>query len=474
MKLYSIFQLTAAVFLLACSDDPKVNEPETSLSEEYFSGGKNGTVFIATSHAFEQPSPAVTDIAAFLRGEQFFETGFVSGNSQPFSGLGPLYIRRACISCHPGYGRARRVEQYNPEEEGNGYLVFVHKEDGTIVPGFTAMLQTKAVSPFKPPVEGVNLIWNTYTDNHNNKYPDGTPYNEGTSYEGTLIYPTAELVNPILDLPSGYKVSLEATIGIYGTGLLDAISDDDIIAEYNRQQASSGPVKGEHGPWITESFDGKQHLGKFTYNCARATLENGPGSNALWNITNVTREDRPYNYITTQWVSKMAELCIDTTGLLSKQPAEISNQDYQDFMVWHRGLGVPAARNLDDPEVKIGKELFYQIGCNSCHKPSWTTSEYSYMPGYSNQKIWPYTDLLRHDMGEINKGRYSKFRTTPLWGRGLMKICAGHTDMWHDLRARNFEEAILWHFGEANFSREAFRNLNKDQRKALIKFLNVI
>lgn len=467
--------ILTAMIIVACSDDNNVIvPPEGSLSEGYYSGGKNGTVFMATSGAFEQPSPAVSDIAAFKRGEQIFETSFVSGEDSPFGGLGPAYIRRSCISCHPGYGRAKRVDTFDPDEQGNGYLVFVHHPDGSIVEGFTTMLQTKAVEPYIPPVQGVNLIWNSFTDEHGNKYPDGTPYNQGTDREGSLIYPTATIEGSIIDLPSDYRVSLEATIGIYGTGLIDAIQDDDIVAEYNRQQGTPGSVKGMLGPWITESYDGMKHLGKFTYSCVRATLENGPGLNALYSITNVTREDRPNNYITTQWVDKMAEMGLDTTGLLGPQKAELSKSDLDDFMIWHRGLAVPAARNLDDPLVQMGKKEFYNAGCNSCHKPSWTTGEYHYMPGYSNQKIWPYTDLLKHDMGEINHGRFSHMRTTPLWGRGLMYICAGHTDMWHDLRARSFEEAILWHFGEGTAAREYFRNLSKDKREALLKFLESI
>ena len=175
-----------------------------------------------------------------------------------------------------------------------------------------------------------------------------------------------------------------------------------------------------------------------------------------------------------EWVAKMASMGIDTTGVLGRQPAELSSDDLRAFMVWHRGLAVPAARNLDDPEVAEGRQLFYQAKCHECHKPSWTTGEYEYLPGLAGQKIWPYTDLLRHDLGEINHGRYAKFRTTPLWGRGLMAICANHTDMFHDLRARNFEEAVLWHFGEALESREIFRNLNREQRVALLKFLEAI
>ncbi|MCG6186279.1 di-heme oxidoredictase family protein [Maribellus maritimus] len=466
----NIFLFTVVLLFASCVKDDSIGTPEDEvLAEEYYSGGINGTVFNETSKCFEQPSPAISDLNAFLNGEAFFEGTFVSDSDVPFGGLGPVYIKTSCISCHPGYGRAQRVDDFSVDH-GNGYIAFVHMPDGSIVPGFTVMLQTHAVAPFVPPAEGVDITWNQFVDEYGNKYPDGTPYNAGKAIEGTLIYPTAELINCIMDLPAGYKVSIEATIGIYGTGLLDAIADESIIDEYERQQAMDGVIKGQHGPWITESFDGKQHLGKFTWHCSRATLQNGPGYNALYSISNITREDRPNLYATTQWIEKQHELGIDTTGLHGPQKAELSYDDLLDFMVWHRGLAVPAARNLGDPDVQQGKNLFYEGKCAECHKPSWTTGDYEYIPEYSNQKIWPYTDLLMHDMGDENQGRFRTYRTPPLWGRGLMNKAANHTDMFHDLRARNFEEAILWHFGEAEDSREFFRNLAKEDREALILF----
>ena len=118
--------------------------------------------------------------------------------------------------------------------------------------------------------------------------------------------------------------------------------------------------------------------------------------------------------------------------------------------------------------------MFYEANCQQCHKPSWTTGEYKDIPGFTAQKIWPYTDLLMHDMGRINDGLKKTSRTPPLWARGMMKNAVDHTDMIHDLRARNFEEAILWHFGEGLESREAFRNMSAEDRKALIEFCKSI
>lgn len=451
---------------------PSIKTEDGEPGAAYYLGGKGGTVFNATSKAFEQESPAITEAGLsdrFKAGEILFEGNFSSDQRKRFGGLGPTYIKSSCLACHPGYGRGQRTDRFD-KQYGNGYLAFIHNPDGTPVKGYTAMLQTKSIPPFVPYAKGVKIEWHDFVDKYGNKYPDGTPYNAGKSTEGKLTYPTADVIEPLLPLPDNYRVSIESTIGIFGTGLLDALKDEDIIAEYKRQQSMTGPVKGSHGKWIKES-DGKLHLGKFTWDCSRATLDNGPGVNALWNVTNVTRKDRPNIYMTSEWLEKQKELGIDVSSLEGKQAEEMSMKDYEDFMVWHRGLAVPAARNLDKPDVQSGQKLFNQLGCAGCHKPEWKTGEYPALPGYSHQTIRPYTDMLRHDMGEINRGRSLRWRTPPLWGRGLMLKAANHTDMFHDLRARDFEEAILWHFGEGEFSREMFRRLSVQERNQLIEFL---
>ncbi len=447
------------------------------LSEEYFTGGRMGTVFDTTSRCLELPSPAVAANPKlnqqFNDGELLFLADFVTDPKVPYGGLGPVYITNSCMNCHPNYGRGRRVDKFSTQF-GNGYTVFVHTPDGKLVDGYMFMLQTKAVPPYKPPARDVKITWRNFVDQYGNRYPDGTRYNSGKPTEGTLIYPTAELVDPLLPLPAGYKVSLESTIGFYGSGLLDAIPDEDIIAESKRQQAMPGSVKGRPGAWIVEPHDGKKHLGKFTYHNTRATLQNGPGLNGMWNVFNLTRTDRPRLFASSQWIAKQRELGLDTAPLVGSQPHELAQKDVDDLMVWSRGLAVPAARNLHKPEVQRGRELFQMMGCVQCHKPSWVTGDYPYIPAYGKQKIWPYTDMLTHDLGTMNHGVSRFFRTPPLWARGLSRNAADHTDLFHDRRARDFEEAILWHFGEANFAREMFRHLSADKRKDVIRFLESI
>lgn len=504
----NILLIGLLLFAISCEDDDKNNvKPidKDKLGDEWFPGGRAGTTFNTTTKAYQQAMDFIDEDAAyfkaFMRGERIFEKDFVVNKGLGYSGLGPVYIRKSCIACHPSYGgRSQRVENFDTSDSRNGYLLMIYNPNEPGLPlatkYFTGMIQTRTISPYKPPIDesGVKLSWLEYVDEHGNKYEDGTPYSAGYSYEGTLIYPKISVEQSAIlfddfDM-SKHAACIEATIGIYGNGLIDAISDEDLYAEYEYQK-TRGYCAGIIGADIDETglnpyYPGK-HPGRFTYLCTRATLDNGPGANALWNITNVTRPDRRYNYITEEYArvtSKDTDIqkALDKTeeeifaDLMSKDlEPEMTQEDYEAFMVWHRAVAVPAARNLDDKTVQKGRSLFYEIGCTACHKPSWTTrSNYKPMPELSNQKIYPYSDLLRHDLEMIEPGRAQVCRTTPLWGRGLMKTVSGHSDMLHDLRARNYEEAIIWHGGEAKQSKEKFRALSKEDREALIKFLEAI
>jgi CxxC motif-containing protein (DUF1111 family) len=144
-----------------------------------------------------------------------------------------------------------------------------------------------------------------------------------------------------------------------------------------------------------------------------------------------------------------------------------------------QALTVPARRNIDDPAVRQGEELFRRAGCVICHVPELKTGTTAPIPGAANQVIHPYTDLLLHDMGEgladhrpdfLADGR--EWRTPPLWGLGLSRSVNGNADLLHDGRARDVTEAILWHGGEAEVARDIFRGMKPSERSALVKFVD--
>ena len=514
----------------SCSDDddPKGGEspslPNTELSEEWYTGGKLGTSFNYTSSAFEQSTPAVDNDPVlserFLSGEGFFEDIFVVKSSEPEAqrqGLGPLYLRNSCIACHPGYGHGRRQDRYISTDFGNGYLLVVTNQNDQFLSSITGMPQTQAVYPFKAPINDklIKLEWRHYTDEWGNKFPDGETYDltypEVTIPEEAFYVPLEVGGKPIAY--EDVKVRLESTIGIYGTGLLDAITAEDLKAEYINQEKHGvklNPAIWANGNWASLYQD--KWPKKFTYGLTRGPLQDGPGSNAIWNITNVTRSDRRYHYMTETYakvastdpevqkdfyryfpernISGDVEKDIYDYLMAKDLPAEMSDEDFRDLMIWHRGLAVPAARNLDDPKVQRGKKIFNEIGCATCHRPSWTTGDDDYddpngffgkgsnvLPRYPHQKIWPYTDMIQHRLHMQNDIRTGWCRTTPLWGRGLSLKCTGAAERLHDCRARTVIEAIMWHGNsqsDARWTTEKFRKLSKDDRDAVVEFIESI
>ena len=549
MKRNYHYLLAAAGLCLAvaCQNDepvtPGTGDGTSELPEWYYTGGKLGTSYLQTTTAFEQPTAVVEEnfFEEFKRGEQLFEKSFNSNNDGVRHGLGPLYIRTSCMHCHPGYGHGKSQNNgtFNTNEIGNGYLLVVYNPaTNAYVPWLAGMPQTKAVAPFKAPLDEsqISITWHEYTDAFGNKFPDGETYQ--------LRYPEVDIPRSAIYVANrgydvgDYEVRLESTIGIYGTGLLDAISDADLKAQYAKQEQDGYLPNGlnpnifANGDWTgqyantAQGGDGTKYPYRYTYALSRGPLQDAAGANAFWNITNVTRSDRRFHYLDAagsyvqyasqdpdiqagfpEYIAKVStpeehpewftdNVADNIRNYLTSQnlPIEVSDQDYIDLMVWHRGLAVPAARNVDDEAVLRGKELFSEIGCAYCHKPSWTTGEdeirdparfftgdrANLLPRYPNQKIWPYTDMVQHKLHMVNDIRTGWCRTTPLWGRGLHQRCTGaeYADRLHDCRARTTMEAIMWHGtseqSDAYYSVTKFRELSKEDRDAVVKFIDSI
>lgn len=576
-NLLGLLTCIAAVTLTAsCSDDTtsEVVQPYENRGKdvgnfsaaEWYPGGKAGTT-TNEQGCYSNPVPLVADDAdlyqRFKKGEMFFEKDFTLFTS-PFRGLGPAWVRSGCEYCHPRYGHGKRQDSYRANEMGNGYLLVVyHPTAGTDQDGVryaansyirqvTGMPQTKAMYPFKAPIDesGIHLSWKTVTSAPSGidptKFPDGTPLQ--------LIYPDITIDRDAFNTdpkPVNYEVRLESTIGMYGTGLLDAISQDSMKVQYQREapyvELNPGMWDKDANDWATSAWyslaDGTKRVKKYTYAMTRAALLDGPGANAIWNITNVTRSDRHYLYTTDAWAKAMSEdpevinaikaegqsatsllhpyygdgstdsikyLVNQLLGLNSPKDAdtykkyfvdmtpwngqeEMNDEDYYNFALWHRSLAVPEARNLENKDVQRGKELFYQMGCTACHRPSWKiekdngwvdpvskkfASIGNGLPDFSGNVIWPYTDLVQHRLYMINDIRTGWCRTTPLWGRGLSLINSGAEDRLHDARARNEVEAIMWHAysknSQAYNAALKFYNLPKQDRDAVVKFLRAI
>ncbi len=535
----------SALALASCSDDEKITNTDTPDTPErpdwYYAGGKLGTTELATSNVFEQPTAAVENqglYQSFKNGEAIFEKPFMTNTDGVRGGLGPVYIRTSCTHCHPNYSHGERVAEgsYDTRDPGNGTLLVVYNPatEG-YVPWLAGMPQLYAVAPFKAPVDGskVRVSYREATDTWGNRFDDGETY--------SLQYPVVDMpsdaiyvVNQGYQLPTGYEVKLESTIGIPGSGLLDAIDEKDLLAQYQKEEADGFLPNGLNsafyagGAWVspyknTVQGDGTPYARRFTYALSRGPLQDAAGANAIWNITNVTRSDRRYHYLDAagtyaeysakdpdvqagfddylakvdpsrkhpEWWTGPIEDRIKNYLLSKDLDPEMTDDEYTDLMVWHRGLAVPAVRDIDDPDVIRGRELFAQIGCDYCHRPSWTTGPDNIadpakffrgdeLPRYPYQTIWPYTDMVQHKLMMASDIRGGWCRTTPLWGRGLHQKVTGSptADRLHDCRARTTLEAIMWHGyspqSDAYHTVVKFRALPKADRDAIIRFVDAI
>ncbi len=588
-----------ALPLISCSDDDNDDNsfvPETSYigkavgnfdASEWYPGGNLGTTENVSGNCYSDESPAVGDqglLDYFYEGEDLFEKQYTySWGNSPYKGLGPASTRSSCFDCHPEYGHGKWQASYTTSYgNGNGYLLVVYhptgadasnsdgwSNDGAYVSEVTAMPQTQAQTPFLPPIDEskINLQWKTLDAMESGlsfTFPNG-----GDTY--SLQYPEITIPEDAFNTdPTPYAtgnvaVRLETTIGVIGTGLIDAIPSDSIKAQYKRESDYFKSAGLDVAEYINQNYYnsttndwGKSALytnfgsagfyadgtassratgpvKRFTYALTRGSLQDGPGANAIWNITNVTRPDRHYLYTTKAWAKKMSETpsvidYIQKNGASENNPLlhpyyadgtkegiaervnlllglntaadsatfrkyfvdpygeeQTANQWYA-FMVWHRGLSIPRARNLNDPDVQHGKELFYKWGCTSCHRPKWQTTDDNYwspimiqgkkLPQYKNQTIYPYSDFVQHKLYMKNDIHGSWCRTTPLWGRGLSLVNTGREDRLHDCRARNEEEAIMWHCyskkSQAYGAAINFYNASKADRDAVIKFIRSI
>ncbi|MBD5280616.1 MAG: hypothetical protein HDS35_08755 [Bacteroides sp.] len=539
---YSLMTCVALI-CASCSEEKitDVDPEETSLPEWYYAGGELGTTFLSTTNVFEQPAPAIDRqglYQSFKNGEALFEKPFMANQTGVRAGLGPVYIRSSCTHCHPNYGHGTRIPEgsFNTNEIGNGCLLVVHDPTTeAYVSWLAGMPQGHAVAPFKAPLDEskIKVTWKNAVDEWNNSFPDGETY-ELQYPEVTMPSDAIYVVNQGYELPGDYAVKLESTIGIYGTGLLDAITEEDILAQYRKEEQDGFMVNGFNpafysaGNWVSMytnalQGDGTKYVRRFTYALSRGPLQDAAGANAIWNITNVTRSDRRYHYLDaagtyalysskdpevqagfenyinridpnhahpSYWEGSLEERIFAYLNDKELDP-EMSDDEYTDLMVWHRGLAVPAVRDVDDPDVIRGKEIFSEIGCDYCHRPSWTTGpdniedpatffKGNELPRYPYQKIWPYTDMVQHKLCMANDIRGGWCRTTPLWGRGLHQKVTGSAtaDRLHDCRARTAMEAIMWHGfssqSDARYSIELFRKLPKADRDAVVKFVDAI
>jgi CxxC motif-containing protein (DUF1111 family) len=256
-------------------------------------------------------------------------------------------------------------------------------------------------------------------------------------------------------------VSPRLALPIIGMGLLQAIPEDYILGLADLDDDDGDGISGR--PNLVAGA-----LGRFGWKANVANVEQQVAAAFLGDI-GITSDLAPN------------ESCTSAQTACQEAPhggtPEIESELFDQVVFYSKTLAVPARRDLDDPDVRAGARQFLDLGCASCHQPSHVTGDDD-NPALAGQVIFPYTDLLLHDMGpDLSDVRPdglaggSEWRTPPLWGLGLNEAVNGHEFFLHDGRARSVEEAILWHGGEAETSKNGFVNLTAEQREQLLSFL---
>ncbi len=424
----------AAGLLCACGDN---------LRGEDWQGG-DATVDDRSALAFEHSLPTLDAPGAeqhrFGRGP----VAFVWDPPQ----LGPLFNHRACLACHPANGRG--LSDLGPSAFGSQALIRVSLDAGTSsvpggpvpVPGFGLQLQDHGVA--RLPEVRARLDWIEVEE----RYGDG----EVVMLRSPRVTVTLPSGDP---LPIAMAMSYRQAPPLIGLGLLEAVPDDALRALADPDDSDGDGISGRVN-LVWDAVAQATRIGRFGHKASVATLD----------------EQTAGAYASDMGLSN-ARLPDADGG------KDVSDLQLANSVFYIQTIAVPRAAPRSQAAWR-GRDLFDRYGCASCHTPSHVTGEHA-IPQLAGQTIYPYTDLLLHDVGDLLTDARSDFaatgvewRTPPLWGLGLVQVVLPDAAFLHDGRARTIAEAILWHGGEAMAAREAFRRASRRDRAALIAFLETL
>lgn len=400
---------------------------------------------------------------AFSFGNRLFNTNWVisPASVKSFDGLGPLFNRVSCDGCHTQDGRGR--PPLSDTENMDSMLLRLSVSNANAPnetvphPVYGDQLSELAIPGVAP--EGKTKITRAIID--------GT-FGDGTRY--SLEKPTYSIENLGYG-PLGDSVMISPRVAqqVIGLGLLEAVPESVLLANADPDDANSDGISGRANR-VMDPSTGKLSIGRFGWKANQASLPAQNASAAFGDIGLTSPIFKQENCTPDQ------KACL--TASIGDE-LDLSQSFLDRLTLYTRLLAVPAQRDRDNPKVAQGEKLFTQLGCSSCHTVTLTTDDAAPLPELANQKFHAFTDLLLHDMGpNLADNRPdglatgTEWRTPPLWGIGHFQATNGHQRLLHDGRARGPAEAILWHGGEAENSKEAFRNAPVSDRDALIAFLN--
>ncbi len=441
-------------------------------------GGATTVRARATSDAFSQPSANLSnaEVADFNLGNGLFTKLWVSAPASTLAsdGLGPLYNARGCQNCHLKDGRG------HPPADAKDSAVSMFLRISVPDPAAQKSEIEGYLSTLPDPVYGGQLQ-EFATSGQKAEYRLGISYQEtevalGGGEVAHLRAPSYSAEDlGYGPLAPGAMLSPRVAPPMIGMGLLEAVPVGDILAKVDAQDADGDGISGRANIVISTEF-GQPMLGRFGLKAGQPTVreQSAAAFSGDMGLSTSLHPD-PWGDCT----AAQPECRNAPDGSTGNEDAlEVSAQAIDLVTFYSRNLAVPARRDLADPQVLAGKALFYQSGCTACHTPKFVTARLSDKGAQSFQLIWPFTDLLLHDMGEgladhrpEGRATGTEWRTAPLWGIGLTETVGGTGFYLHDGRARSLLEAILWHGGEAQTARDKVANLPPSDRAALIRYL---
>ena len=451
LKIIGLLSLLVLV-LVKCQ---KSNVFPADQYDDQLSGGA-ATVFDNTSKAFGN---AFSNMSAYDEhvhevGDLIFSQSFVTAPAPIHSGLGPIFNNTSCVSCHhnDGIGLPTAGDVQSsllmrislPGTDANGGPI--------AVPGYGLQVQDKAAFG-KQPEAKVNIAY-TYQTYY---------FDDGESYE--LRAPAYTLSNLYTPIQGSYLLSPRLAPPMIGLGLLEAVPENEIVANADPNDANGDGIKGRPN-YVWDVTTKAMQLGRFGWKANTASI--------LTQVATAFNQDMG---LTSRILPVESSYGQSQNDNLQDDP-ELPDTALNAVKFYAQTLAVPARRNTTDVTIKRGEQLFILAKCANCHKQTLTTGINVAFPALSNQVIHPYTDMLIHNMGAALadnrpdfKASGQDWRTAPLWGLGLYETVNSPGYYLHDGRARTVTEAIMWHCGEATPSQSYFSKLSKADRNAVLKFL---
>ncbi len=433
------------------------------------------TIAVFDEKAFSEPIKGLSykQHQKFMRGRQHFNQRWVvfPGLGGDW-GLGPTFITDRCSGCHIGGGRGTTPK--SSDEQLMAVLVRLS------IPGVDENGGPKPHPNYGDQIQNQGLM---------GQNKDSTFLGERVRQEADVYVDWEEVAASFADGekivlrkpklrienlnfgPLGPEVmySLRFAQPVFGLGLLEAIPESDILALAERQKA-----EGFNGRpnYVWDGLNKKVSLGRFGWKANQPTIKQQIAAAFHGDIG-----------VTSSLIEH--ENCPPIQKDCALQPPgnnpELIDINWDELVFWTQALAVPARRNVNDADFKRGERLFTEAKCAVCHVPELKAQKIEALPQTEGQLIRAYTDMLLHDMGEDLADNRPEFkaggrdwRTQPLWGIGLSEKVSGPLALLHDGRARTVSEAIMWHGGEAQVSRDAFRDMSKVDRDALVKFVESI